>query len=160
MSLNNRNSGHDGPPPEKNSRSVFNNLASRPALSLRGTNLLPASQPPSAYYSGIMGNYGGDSSRSSRGSIPTCGMANGNYSTASFDVSHPFVGMQIAPSADAPSGFASTGSGATTSFYKGQHTVSTTNHKMPSVNKECSYDRGDGCLVQSMSHLVQFETCG
>jgi hypothetical protein len=103
MSLNNRNSGHDGPPPEKNSRSVSNNSASRPALSLRGTNLLPASKPPSAYYSGFMGNYGGDSSGIQRvllapnqfgtsGSIASFGMANGNYSTASFGASHPFVG--------------------------------------------------------------------
>jgi hypothetical protein len=49
-----------------------------------------------------MGNYGGDSSGIQRvllvlnqfgtsGSIPSFGMANGNYSTASFGVSHPFT---------------------------------------------------------------------
>ena len=31
---------------------------------------------------------------------------------------------------------------------------------MSSVNDECSYARGDGCLVQSMPHLVRLETCG
>jgi hypothetical protein len=118
-----------------------------------------------------MGNYGGDSSGIQRvllapnqfgtsGSIASFGMANGNYSTASFGASHPFVGMQMAPLANEPSGFASTASGATASFYSGQPTVSTTNHKMSSVNDECSYARGDGCLVQSMPHLVRLETCG
>jgi hypothetical protein len=34
------------------------------------------------------------------GSNASFGMANGNYSTASFGISHPFVGMLMAPSAN------------------------------------------------------------
>jgi hypothetical protein len=171
MSLNNRNFGHDSQPPRKNSRSASNNSATHPASSLRVTNLLPASQPPSAYYNSFVGNYGGDSSGIQRillapnqfgtsGSLPRFGMANGDYSTASFGASHPFVGLQKTPSANAPSVFISTASEATASLYKGQPTASTTNHKMPSVNEECSYARGDGCLVLSMPHRIQLETCG